>query len=69
MSVHSTPLMATFHAAPCDCDLQIPPSLEAALTPELQLAVAKIRLKYAHDIAKLSAAALDEVAKLVQDHR
>jgi hypothetical protein len=69
MSAHSTPLIATFHAPPCNCDLQIPPSLEAALTPELQLAVAKIRLKYAHDIAQLSAAALAEVAKLVQDQR
>ena len=69
MSAHSSPLLASFSAPPCNCDLQIPPSLEAALTPELQLAVAKIRLKFAQDLAHLSAAALTEVTKLVQDQR
>ncbi len=69
MSAHSGPLMSIQATSPCNCDLQIPPTLEAALTPELQLAISKIRLKYAHDIAQLSAAALNEVAKLVQDHR
>jgi hypothetical protein len=70
MSVHTGPLSnAQIVSSPCNCDLQIPPSLEAVLTPELQLAVAKIRLKYAHDIAQLQAAALAEVSKLVQDHR
>ena len=68
MSAHSTPLIAV-HPLPCNCELQIPPSLEAVLTPELQLAVSKIKLKYAQDLAQLSAAALAEVAKLVQDHR
>jgi hypothetical protein len=68
MSAHTTPLLA-IHQAPCNCELQIPPSLEAALTPELQLAVSKIKLKYAQDLAQLAAAALAEVGKLVQDHR
>lgn len=68
MSAHTTPLLA-IHQVPCNCELQIPSSLEGALTPELQLAVAKIKLKYAHDIAQLSASALAEVTKLVQDHR
>ena len=68
MSPHSTPLMA-IRSAPCNCDLQVPESLETVLTPEQMLAVAKIRLKYAHDIAHLQAAALAEVAKLVQDQR
>ena len=70
MSIHSGPLAnVVASSSPCNCDLQVPASLEAALTPELQLAVAKIRLKYAHDIAQLQAAALGEVTKLVQDHR
>jgi len=69
MSEHSSPLATSVPAASCDCDLQIPPSLEVHLTPQKQLAVSMIRLKYAHDIAQLAAAALDEVADLVKDVR
>jgi hypothetical protein len=35
----------------------------------LKVAVGKIRLQFARDLALLTAAALEEVSKLVQDHR
>jgi hypothetical protein len=68
MSAHTKPFIAVSPNS-CNCELQIPPSLEAALTPEQQLAVSKIRLKHAHDVAQSAASALAEVTKLVHDQR
>jgi hypothetical protein len=67
MSPHSSPLLA-IRSAPCGCELPIPAELEDLIPPDHKLALSKIRLKFAQDVSRLTAAALDEVAKLVQEH-
>ncbi len=66
MSAHSGPLVVV-SSPPCNNSLPVPDDLLELLSPDQALAVAKIRLKYAQDVAYLTFTALAEVTKVVNE--
>jgi hypothetical protein len=67
MSAHSGPLVVVT-SPPCGTNtLPVPDDVLEMLSPEQAAAVARIRLKYAQDVAFLTFTALAEVTKVVNE--